>query len=72
MLSLSCCGRVDSLQCDSSESRTSVVKIFSDDNNNALVNYTANNSNSVAALVGEAIGETKKAILDAAKHSAIG
>ena len=33
------------------DTRNSVVKIVSDDNNNALVNYAVKNSSSVAAMV---------------------
>ena len=53
LLSLSGCGGAE-LECDSLESRKSVVKIIADDNNNALVNYAANNSGVVAAMVGSA------------------
>jgi hypothetical protein len=71
MLSLGGCGGVD-LECDSLEARNSVVKTISDDHNNALLNYAANNSNAVAAMVSEAKGEAdKKAILERAKRSAV-
>ena len=50
LLSLSGCGGAEP-ECDSLESRKSVVKAIADDNNNALVNYAANNSSVVAAMV---------------------
>ena len=40
--------------------RNSVVKIVSDDNNNALVNYAVKNSSSVAAMVGDTKSEAEK------------
>src|ERR1035437_6211261 len=40
--------------------RNSVVKIVSDDNNNALVNYAVKNSSSVAARVGDTKSEAEK------------
>lgn len=38
-------------ECGSLDVRNSVVKIVSDDNKNALVNYAVKNSSSVAAMV---------------------
>jgi hypothetical protein len=49
-LLLSGCGGAGP-ECGSLDTRNSVVKIVSDDNNNALVNYAVKNSSSVAAMV---------------------
>jgi hypothetical protein len=58
--------------CDSPDARTSVVKIISDDSNNALVDYAAQNSSSVAAMVSNANTEAEKsAILDKARKGAV-
>jgi hypothetical protein len=38
-------------ECDSLDTRSTVVKIISDDSNNALVNYAVKNSSAVAAMV---------------------
>ena len=71
LLSLSGCGGAEP-ECDSSESRTSVVKTIADDNNNALVNYAANNSSVVAAMVGSANAEADRLmILETAKRGAV-
>ena len=71
LLSLSGCGGAEP-ECDSSESRTSVVKTIADDNNNALVNYAANNSSVVAAMVGSANAEGDRLmILETAKRGAV-
>jgi hypothetical protein len=43
LLLLSGCGGAES-ECDSLDTRNSVVKIISDDSNNALVNYAVKNS----------------------------
>jgi hypothetical protein len=48
LLLLNACGGAET-GCDSLGARTSVVKIISDDSNNALLNYTVKNSSSVAA-----------------------
>jgi len=40
----------EELDCDSLETRNSMVKIVSDDGNNALVNYAVKSSSSVAAI----------------------
>ena len=70
-LSLSGCGGAE-LECDSLESRKSVVKIIADDNNNALVNYAANNSSVVAAMVGNANTKADRLmILEEAKRGAV-
>jgi hypothetical protein len=71
LLSLSGCGGAE-LECDSLEARKSVVKIIADDNNNALVNYAANNSSLVAAMVGSANAEADRLmILGKAKRGAV-
>jgi len=71
VLSLCGCGGMDP-ECDSLESRNSVVKIIEDDKNNALVNYAANNSNAVAAMIADAnVGVEKLAILEEAKRGAV-
>jgi hypothetical protein len=71
LLSLSGCGEAE-LECDSLESRKSVVKIIADDNNNALVNYAANNSSVVAAMVGSANTDADRLIVfDKAKRDAV-
>ena len=58
-LLLSSCGG-GGPECGSLEIRNSVVKIVSDDNNNALVNYAAKNSSSVAAMVSNTKSEAEK------------
>ena len=71
VLSLCGCGGME-LECDSLESRNSVVNIIADDKNNALVNYAANNSNAVAAMIADAnVGAEKLAILEEAKRGAV-
>jgi hypothetical protein len=62
LLSLSGCGGAE-LECDSLESRKSVVKIIADDNNNALVNYAANNSSVVAAMLSNANAEADRLMI---------
>jgi hypothetical protein len=49
LLLLSGCGGAEP-ECDSLDTRNSVVKIVSDDSNNALVNYAVKNSDAVAAF----------------------
>ncbi|SRR6266702_4103706 len=57
--------------CDSLDARNTVVKIISDDSNNALVNYAVKNSSAVAAMVSNTNTETEKlAILEKAKQGA--
>jgi hypothetical protein len=59
-------------ECDSVESRKSVVRIVSDDNDNALVNYAAKDSSSVAAMVSDAKSEAEKStILEKARRTAV-
>src|SRR5450756_1048064 len=59
LLLLSGCGGAEP-ECDSLDTRNSVVKIVSDDNNNALVNYAVNNSDAVAAKVSNTNTEADK------------
>jgi hypothetical protein len=71
LLLLGGCGGAE-LECDSSDSRKSVVKIVSDDNNNALVNYAVKNSSSVAAMLRDTKSEAEKsAILEKARRGAV-
>src|SRR5712672_2360118 len=58
-LLLSSCGGAGP-ECDSLDTRNSVVKIVSDDSNNKLVNYAVKNSNSVAAMVAGTKSEAEK------------
>jgi hypothetical protein len=70
LLLLSGCGGAG-LQCDSLGTRNSVVKIISDDSNNALVDYAAKNSSAVAAMVSNANTEAEKlAIWEKARQGA--
>jgi hypothetical protein len=71
LLLLGGCGGAEP-ECDSVESRKSVVRIVSDDNDNALVNYAVENSSSVAAMVGDTKSEAdKSAILEKARRNAV-
>jgi flagellar basal body-associated protein FliL len=70
LLLLSGCGGATP-ECDSLETRNTVVKIVSDDSNNALVNYAAKNSSAVAAMVSNANTEAEKlAIWEKARKGA--
>jgi hypothetical protein len=70
LLLLSGCGEVTPV-CDSLDSRNTVVKVISDDSNNALVNYAAKNSSVIAATVSNANTEVEKlAILEKARQDA--
>jgi hypothetical protein len=70
-LLLSSCGGAGP-ECGSLDARNSLVKIVSDDTNNKLVNYAAENSSSVAAMVGDAKSEAEKsAILEKARQGAL-
>lgn len=53
LLLLSGCGGVEP-ECDSIDARNSVLKIASDDSNNALANYAARNSSVVEAKTNNA------------------
>ena len=58
-------------ECDSLDTRNTVIKVISDDSNNALVNYAAKNSSAVAAMVGNANTEAEKlAIWEKARQGA--
>jgi hypothetical protein len=71
LLLLGGCGGAEP-ECDSSDSRKSVVKIVSDDNNNALVNYAVKNSSSVAAMLRDTKSEAEKsAVLEKARRGAV-
>jgi hypothetical protein len=70
-LLLSSCGGAGP-ECGSLDTRNSVVKIVSDDNNNKLVNYAVKNSSSVAAMVGNTKSEAEKlGILEKARQGAV-
>jgi hypothetical protein len=71
LLLLSGCGGAEP-ECDSLSTRNSIVKIVSDDNNNALVNYAVKNSSSVAAMVSDTKSEADKlAIWEKARRDAV-
>jgi hypothetical protein len=59
LLLLSACGAVTP-ECDSLDTRSTVVKIVSDDSNNALVNYAVKNSSAVAAMLSNTNTEAEK------------
>jgi hypothetical protein len=67
---LSSCGGAGP-ECGSLDTRNSVVKIVSDDNNNALVNYAVKNSSSVAAMVDTKSEAEKLEILEKARQGAV-
>jgi hypothetical protein len=70
LLLLSCCGAAEP-ECGSLDARNAVVKIVSDDSNNALVNYAAKNSSAVAAMVSKTNSEAEKlAIWEKARQGA--
>jgi hypothetical protein len=69
-LLLSGCGGAGP-ECGSLDTRNSVVKIVSDDNNNALVNYAVKNSSSVAAMVDTKSEAEKLEILEKARQGAV-
>ncbi|SIO63228.1 hypothetical protein SAMN05443247_09642 [Bradyrhizobium erythrophlei] len=71
LLLLNGCGGAEP-ECDSLDTHNSVVKIISDDSNNALVNYAVKNSSSVAAMVSNANTEAEKlAIWEKARQGAV-
>jgi len=71
LLLLNGCGGAEP-ECDSLDTHNSVVKIISDDSNNALVNYAVKNSSSVAAMVGDTKSEAEKlAIWEKARQGAV-
>lgn len=70
LLLLSGCGGAEP-ECDSLDTRNSVVKIVSGDTSNALVNYAAKNSSVVEARVNKASTEAEKlAIWETARQGA--
>jgi hypothetical protein len=69
-LLLSNCGGAGP-ECGSLDVRNSVVKIVSDDNNNALVNYAVKNSSSVAAMVDAKSEAEKVGIWEKARQGAV-
>ena len=70
LLLLSGCGGATP-ECDSLDTRSTVVTIVSDDSNNALVNYAVKNSSAVAAMVSHANTEAEKlAVLEKARQDA--
>ena len=70
LLLLSGCGRAGP-ECDTSDTRDSVVKIVSGDSNNALAKYAAKNSSPVEAAVNNASTEAEKSgILERATQGA--
>jgi hypothetical protein len=75
LLLLSCCGEAEQeaeQECRSLDTRSSVLKIFSDDENNALVTFALKNSSSLDAMMNAAKSEIEKlAILDSAKKGAV-
>ncbi|MGY3691827.1 hypothetical protein ACVIGA_001907 [Bradyrhizobium sp. USDA 3240] len=75
LLLLSGCGEADQIaeqQCRSLDARSSVLRTFSDDQNNKLVTFTLKYSSSLEAMMNAAKSETEKsAILDGAKKSAV-
>jgi hypothetical protein len=71
LLLLSGCGREATPVCDSLDARNSLVKIVSDDSNNALVDYAVKNSSAIAAMVSNASTEAEKqAIWERARQGA--
>ncbi len=72
LILLSGCGEAEPEVCGSLETRNSIVKIIANDNNNALVNYAAKNSDAIAAMVGDTNVEAEKLkILENAKRGAV-
>jgi hypothetical protein len=75
LLLLSGCGEADQgaeQACRSLGARSSVLKIFSDDENNALVTFALKNSSSLDAMMNAAKSEIEKsAISDGAKKAAV-
>ena len=70
LLLLSGCGQAGP-ECDTPDTRSSVLKIISGNSNNALVDYAARNSSAVEASVNNARTEVEKsAILDKARQGA--
>ena len=62
LLLLSGCGGAEP-DCDSDDTRSSVINIVSGDSHNALVNYAAKNSSAVQAKLGSASTEAEKSAI---------
>jgi hypothetical protein len=75
LLLLSGCGEADQVaghQCRSLDTRSSVLRIFSDDEYNALVTFALRNSSSLDATMNAENSESKKlVILGRARKSAV-
>ena len=70
LLFLSGCGGADP-DCNSADTRNSVIKIVSDNMNNPLVSYAVETSNAVQARLDNVTTDAEKsAILEAARRSA--
>jgi hypothetical protein len=70
LLLLSSCGETEP-ECDTVDARNSVLKIVSDDSNNALVSYAAKNSSAVEARMNSAPTEAEKsAVWDEVRRGA--
>jgi hypothetical protein len=69
-LLLSGCGGAEP-ECGSLDTRNSVVKIVSDDNKNALVNYAVQNSSSIAVMVDTKSEAEKLGIWEKARQGAV-
>jgi hypothetical protein len=71
LLLLSGCGDVGP-ECGAPDTRDSIVRIVSDNHNNALLNFAAKNSSAVAAMVDETKSEAEKlAAFEKAKAGAV-
>jgi hypothetical protein len=71
LLLLNGCGEAEP-QCDSPDTHHSVVRIISNDSNNALVNYAVKNSSSVATRVDQINTEAEKlAVFEKARQGAV-
>jgi len=75
LLLLSGCGEAEQVaehECRSLDARSSVLKIFSDDENNALVAFALKHSSSLDAMMNASKSEMEQfAILDNAKRGAV-
>jgi len=72
LIVLSGCGEAEPDVCGSVETRNSIVRIIANDHNNALVNYAAENSNAITAMVGNTNVEAERlTILENAKRCAV-
>jgi hypothetical protein len=70
LLLLSGCGGTEP-DCNSADTRNSVIKMVSDDSNNPLVSYAAETSDAITAKLNHATTDTEKfEILEKAKRGA--